>query len=503
MAVTTTPEVDQEPQKGTFICVHEHFGFINVPDGPDMFVLPSACEAFGGVLPPTGTEMTFEVVTDARTGRPRAVHCQPRRVESFGPAESTAMGACSTDEQDSNAAPPVGCSVPATEVQSVLAVGSEVSLQGLKGSPQLNGSEGTCLSFDETKGRWLVLLTNGNRVLLKPDDLVAAGRPADKPAEEPKDEPAEKPGDEPTGKPAGKDVLVLCCTWCSDSLELQGACGQCVTCEGLLCADCSWICGYCDRPACRSHVPHEACRPPPPRPEPASRSLSPSYDSSDSSASGIGSSTGRLNVTCPTCGGLFPATEFAACGQCGELVCTPWCLSGSRCPACWADDVQIALVPSPGAASSSGVTPRPGPRTDRELAFVDDEGLATPLRHFAAGVKSGVGSRSEDQEVDLNRRWIRRLLVEATPFLWVSAEDTAKERQSHAVGARDPLVDAVGSEIEIRAQAGLPADGAFPDAVFLTAILRQQRKAEDRALATPATSQDSTATLYSLRSNRF
>jgi cold shock CspA family protein len=53
------------------------YGFITLltplEDGEtSMFVMPAQCESFGGVFPPIGTEVAFEVVLDDKTGRRRA-----------------------------------------------------------------------------------------------------------------------------------------------------------------------------------------------------------------------------------------------------------------------------------------------------------------------------------------------------------------------------------------------------------------------------------------------
>lgn len=64
---------------GTICKLGPNFGFIKL-DGPgagDMFVIPQACHAFGRQVPPVGTRVKFQIVTDSKTGRPRAENVQP------------------------------------------------------------------------------------------------------------------------------------------------------------------------------------------------------------------------------------------------------------------------------------------------------------------------------------------------------------------------------------------------------------------------------------------
>eukprot|EP00927_Polykrikos_kofoidii_P054601 TRINITY_DN49001_c0_g1_i1.p1 TRINITY_DN49001_c0_g1~~TRINITY_DN49001_c0_g1_i1.p1 ORF type:complete len:509 (+),score=69.70 TRINITY_DN49001_c0_g1_i1:74-1600(+) len=81
---------------GTLSKDNGNFGFIKLDDeeGPDMFVIPPSCEAFGRIIPPIGTQVKFIVTTDAKTGRPRADHVQPI---DDGPGVTIPIGAGCVD----------------------------------------------------------------------------------------------------------------------------------------------------------------------------------------------------------------------------------------------------------------------------------------------------------------------------------------------------------------------------------------------------------------------
>jgi len=72
--------LDDQPSSrysGTLAWDLGKYGFIMLEDESTMFVLPGSCAGFGRVFPPIGTHVSFNVVTDAKTGKPRADDVRP------------------------------------------------------------------------------------------------------------------------------------------------------------------------------------------------------------------------------------------------------------------------------------------------------------------------------------------------------------------------------------------------------------------------------------------
>eukprot|EP00929_Paragymnodinium_shiwhaense_P077133 TRINITY_DN396_c2_g1_i1.p1 TRINITY_DN396_c2_g1~~TRINITY_DN396_c2_g1_i1.p1 ORF type:complete len:498 (+),score=79.61 TRINITY_DN396_c2_g1_i1:84-1496(+) len=65
--------VSDEVLYGTVNKHQGKFAFIEQEGGgPDMFCIPLSCSGFGGECPPVGTRVSYTVVLDSKTGRPRA-----------------------------------------------------------------------------------------------------------------------------------------------------------------------------------------------------------------------------------------------------------------------------------------------------------------------------------------------------------------------------------------------------------------------------------------------
>lgn len=95
------------PQNSTYSgviqSISDQYGFITQDIGGEtMFVMPVACQAFGGVIPPVGTRVTYTVIADAQTGKPRAENVQPDGAPAGGYGEY-GVGAVGTAAYDASA----------------------------------------------------------------------------------------------------------------------------------------------------------------------------------------------------------------------------------------------------------------------------------------------------------------------------------------------------------------------------------------------------------------
>jgi len=79
LSTSASASADGPVFSGKFDRERGSFGFIKQDNGQDdMFVLPGCCEAFGGVFPTIGTQLTYTVNYDTRNGKPIAENVSPQ-----------------------------------------------------------------------------------------------------------------------------------------------------------------------------------------------------------------------------------------------------------------------------------------------------------------------------------------------------------------------------------------------------------------------------------------